>query len=112
MEQLIQIIASQQEGHENEPRYMIGEQLKDIASREPACIDILVQDLSVDGMKLEDAEKAFKKYADDNHGKAKCFCITPKIAEEILRKFYCLPESDASLSVEAKNDYIDIESFI
>lgn len=94
MEKLIEIIGKQQEGHEDTAVFMVGEQLKDIAASDPKCLEILKQDLEVDGMGIEDAEKEIKKYADKHKGKGKvpCFCVSPMIADEILRKFYGLPE--------------------
>ena len=112
MERLIKIITAQQAGHENESLFMIGEQLKDIAAREPNCIEILVQDLQHEGMKLADAAKQLQKYADKQHGSRECFCITPKVAEDILRKFYGLPSPQENRSATPKSDYIDISSFL
>ena len=93
MEKLIEIIGKQQEGHENTAVFMVGEQLKDIAASDPKCLEILKQDLEVEGMGIVEAEKEIKKYADKHKGKGKvpCFCVSPMIADEILRKFYGLP---------------------
>ena len=114
MERLIKIITEQQAGHENEPLFMIGEQLKDIAEREPICRNILAQDLEHDGMKLADAAKQLKDYSDKHRGKSNCFCITPKVAEDILRKFYGLPTTKEASGAAPKSDtdYIDITSFL
>ncbi len=114
MEKLIDIIENQQKGHESEPIFMIGEQLKDIASREPASAEILEQDLAVENMGLAAAAGALKKYADDNHGKNQCFCITPNVAEKILREFYSLPNpAEAVKTAETpSNSYIDLSSFL
>lgn len=94
MEELKTIIEDQRKGHENEPMWMVGQQLLDMAAHEPEAVEILKQDLSVSGMGLADAAGALKAYADKHHGKAKVFCITPIIAEEILRDFYKLPKKD------------------
>lgn len=111
---LIALIEEQQKGHENEPLYMVGEQLKDIAERESASAEILEKDLSVGGMGLADAAAALKDYADKNHGKAKCFCITPIVAEGILRKFYGLPEASIKEEQipEPESTRIDLASFL
>lgn len=77
---LQEIIAAQQAGHESEPIYMIGEQLKDMALREPSIVSLLERDLLVDGMGLADAAAHFKKYADKNHKNQRCFCIPPQVA--------------------------------
>ena len=111
---LIALIEEQQKGHENEPLYMVGEQLKEIAEREPLSAELLEKDLATDGMKLSQAADALKKYADEHHGKEKCFCITPIVAEGILRSFYGLPERGAKEEKisEQENTRIDLESFL
>ena len=116
MSKLYDLIAEQQKGHETEPRFMIGEQLKEIAEREPLSAELLVRDLEIEEMNLEAAEKHFQEYADRNHGKAKAFCITPKVAERLLREFYGLPipEENAPEKKEADSSagYIDLSSFL
>ena len=93
---------------------MIGEQLKEIAAREPRCAEILEKDLTVKEMSLEAAERKLQEYADKNHGSAKAFCITPIVAEGILRDFYGLPKRDeAEPEPETpKEGYIDLSSFL
>ena len=73
---------------------MVGEQLKDIAWEDPACAELLEQDLQKPGMKIADAEKKIHARADELHGKAKggSIAIPPAEAERILRSFYGLPE--------------------
>lgn len=116
MSKLFDLIAEQQKGHETEPRFMIGEQLKEIAEREPLSAELLERDLEIEEMNLEAAEKHFQEYADRNHGKAKAFCITPKVAERLLREFYGLPipEENAPERKEADSSagYIDLSSFL
>lgn len=116
MSKLYDLIAEQQKGHETEPRFMIGEQLKEIAEREPLSAELLERDLEIEEMNLEAAEKHFQEYADKNHGKAKAFCITPKVAEKLLREFYGLPipEENAPEKKEADSSagYIDLSSFL
>ena len=116
MSKLYDLIAEQQKGHETEPRFMIGEQLKEIAEREPLSAELLERDLEIEEMNLDAAEKRFQEYADKNHGKARTFCITPKVAERILREFYGLPipEENAPEKKEADSSagYIDLSSFL
>lgn len=88
------IISEQQKGHEGKPRFMIGEQLKELASGSDFIADLLEKDLAVPEMSLEAAERKLQEYADKNHGSARSFCITPDVAEKILREFYGLPERD------------------
>ena len=111
-----EIIELQQKGHEDKPRFMIGEQLKEIAEREPLSAELLERDIEIKEMNLEAAEKHFQEYSDKNHGKAKTFCITPKVAERLLREFYGLPipEENAHDKKEADSSagYIDLSSFL
>ena len=92
MTKVFEQIEVQQKGHEKEPLFMVGEQLKEIAAKEPLAAELLEKDLATQGMGLADAAKKLQEYADKNHGRAKCFCITPPVAEKILREFYGLPE--------------------
>ena len=116
MSKLYDLIAEQQKGHETEPRFMIGEQLKEIAEREPLSAELLERDLEIKEMSLEAAEKHFQEYADKNHGKAKAFCITPKVAEKLLREFYGLPIPEENApekkGAEPSDGYIDLSSFL
>lgn len=110
-----EIIEKQQKGHETEPRFMIGEQLKEIAEREPKSAEILERDLEIEEMNLEAAEKHFQEYADRNHGKAKAFCITPKVAERLLREFYGLPKKEETVAepeTVQEPGFIDLSSFL
>ena len=113
-ETLFSIIEEQQKGHETDPIYMLGEQIKEIAKREPACIELLEQDLNTPGMQLSDLSDHFQKYADKNHGSKNCFCITPKVAEKLIREFFSIPEC-AIATTESKasaDQYIDLSSFL
>lgn len=116
MKILRELIAGQQKGHEKEPVFMIGMQLLDIAEREPASAELLEKDLQTNGMKLTDAAAELKKYADTHHGSAKCFCITPDVAEDILRKFYGLPEKTEKTEERAPKEeskgFIDLGDFL
>ena len=107
---LYDLIENQRKGHENEPRWMIGEQLLEIAEREPGVIEILERDLEIPELNLEAAEKKFQQYADKNHGSAKAFCITPKVAEKILREMYGLP--GGSSRKESSSSFLDLASFL
>lgn len=101
MEKLFELIAVQQKGHENELLYMVGEQLKDMARREPAIVELLKQDLEVPEMSLAKAEGKIKAYSDSHRGGKSCFCVTPIVAEGILREFYGLPKRDTEKVQEA-----------
>jgi len=114
MGKLQELIEQQQKGHETEPRFMIGEQLKEIAEREPKSAELLEQDLQVKEMSLAAAEAKLQEYADKNR-KGKTFCITPIVAERILRKFYGLPKKEEAgeepETVQAPG-FIDLSSYM
>lgn len=111
MKKLCAIIEEQRKGHEDEPIFMIGEQLKEIAERESASAQLLERDLQVDGMGLEGAAKALKKYADEHSNKRGCFCISPKVAEKILREFYGLAEPSAKVEASS-GGIVDLSAFL
>lgn len=118
MEKLRAIIEEQRKGKENTPVFMVGEQLIDIAEREPNTRELLFADLQVPEMSLAKAEAKIKEYSDKHRGSASSFCVSPKVAEGILREFYGLPTvaagtpASATPSVSAASDYVDLDSFL
>lgn len=73
--------------------YEIGEQLKDICRRDPACEQILLEDLQNPDMGLAAADKMLYNWGKQQvKGKGGCG-ISGRKAEELLRAFYCLPEA-------------------
>lgn len=90
------IIRGQQKGKEALPEFTVGEQLLDMARHQPEIAELLEHDLAVKEMDLTAAAAKLKEYADKNHKGAKCFCVTPTVAEKIFREFYHLPEADQS----------------
>ena len=110
MKKLQEIIAQQQKGHENEPRFMIGEQLKEIAEKEPLSAELLERDLQIEEMNLAAAERRFQKYADENRKSSKIFCITPIVADKLLREFYGLPTDKPE--EQTSSEFIDLTSFL
>ena len=70
--------------------YEIGEQLKDICRREPACEQILLEDLQNPDMGLAAANKMLYEWG-RNHKVGNCCGISGRKAEELLREFYGLP---------------------
>jgi hypothetical protein len=115
MEKLRELIEAQRKGKEDSPVWMVGEQLLDIAAGEPDSLELLKQDLTVPEMSLENAEKQIKAWA-DKHKKGSCCCVSPKVADGILRKFYGLKSLDEKKSeakeAEKQNTLIDIDSFL
>ena len=109
-DKLVEIITAQQKGHENEDVFGIGEQLKDMAKGNDKITELLINDLTTKGMELTDAAKMFKKHADGIRGKKNVVCITPKVAHELLRKFYGLPEAQDEVSIIEPD--IDLSDFL
>lgn len=103
-------IEKQQKGRENTAPWMVGEQLKDIARREPVSAELLAKDLTVTGMGIADAEKKIKAYA-DKHKKGSCAVVPPNVAEDILREFYGLPKGGAPAE-ETKPGVINLADFL
>ena len=110
MTKIQEIITNQQKGHEAEPRFMIGEQLKEIAEREPFSAELLERDLQIEEMNLEAVEKHFQEYANKNRKQAKVFCITPIVADKLLREFYGLPTDKPE--EQTSSEFIDLTSFL
>lgn len=109
-------ISALQKGKENTAPWMVGEQLKDICRREPECAELVEKDLDVKGMGLEDCEKKIKAYA-DGHKKGNCAVVPPNVAEEIIRKFYGLPDRREETPAEPMQQeqpagFIDLTDFI
>ena len=95
MEELKKIIDGQRKGHEDEPMWMVGQQLLDMAAADPQkTLELLKQDHTVSGMGLKDAAGALKAYADKKHKGRGGFCIPPHLSDKILRDFYKLPEME------------------
>lgn len=89
-------ITSQQEGHDGDDVWMVGEQLKDICRREPGCVSILMEDLENEDMAIPKAAGKIMTYADSQRKGRSCVCVPPQKAEAILREFYGLPEAGAA----------------
>lgn len=88
------VLTAQQEREKGRtPAWMVGEQLKDICRREPMSAELIVQDMANASMHIQAAAKEIKKYADE-HRTGNFACVTPTEAEDILRKFYGLPERE------------------
>ena len=68
-------------------------------------LELLKQDLTVSGMGLKDAAGALKAYADKNRGKKREYCITPNVADKILRDFYKLPEMELEVRQQTPEQF-------
>lgn len=80
--------------------YEIGEQLKDICRRDPACEQLLLEDLQNPDMGLAAADKMLYDWG-RNHKVGNCCGISGRKAEELLREFYGLPAAGAEVPVPA-----------
>lgn len=87
MEKLRELIREQQ-GDEGSVTFALGEQIIAICEGDSFAAGIVAEDIGSKGKGLKDLEKELKNYADKHHGKENTFCITPAVAEGIIRKFY------------------------
>ena len=113
-EELVALIESQQAGKENTAVLMVGEQLKDIGAESDANAEILLQDLKLPEMNIEKAEAQIKAYADKNKGKANCFCVSPKVADGILREFYgiCEQAKVEKATQQSGDEFLSLDDFL
>lgn len=91
---VFELIEAQQKGQEGSTVFMVGQQLKDICREDPACAQIVAEDLQQKGMGIADCEKKIKALADKIHREKKInnVGIDPGAAEDVIRKFYGLPD--------------------
>lgn len=89
-----EMIEAQQKGHEGTTVFTVGEHLKMICRADPACEQIVAEDLQQKGMGIADCEKKIKALADEIHKKNKSNRVGVDFfaAEDTIRKFYGLPE--------------------
>ena len=93
-----EMIEAQQKGHEGTTVFTVGEHLKMICRADPACAAIVAEDLQQEGMGIAECEKQIAAMADEiekkakNKGKKLRVGVDFFAAEDIIRKFYGLPE--------------------
>ena len=105
-------IEAQQKGKENTAEWMVGEQLKDICRREPRAAELVDKDLDVKEMSISECEKKIRAWA-DSHKKGNCAVVPPNVAEEIIRKFYGIPEAKAEQPQQGSSaEIIDFANFL
>lgn len=116
MENINELISGLQKGLEGTPEYMVGQQLKDIC-KDKACAKIVAEDLKNKSMGLKAAAGRIKAWADDQHRKkgGSCICVSPDVAEKILREFYglpdAMPEDQTEPAAEPAAPVLDLASF-
>ncbi|WMJ83174.1 hypothetical protein RBH76_10610 [Oscillospiraceae bacterium MB24-C1] len=106
LENALQRIAAQQ-GKENTPIWMVGEQLKDICRNEPRSAELVAQDLDIPEMSLANCEKKIKAYA-DSHRQGNFACVIPSVAEKIIREFYGLTAKPPAQSTNTVISLLDL----
>lgn len=109
LETALEKITSQQP-KERTPVWMVGEQLKDMLRVESHLAEIVAQDLDVKEMSLAECEKKIKKFA-DKHKTGGFSCVIPSEAEQIIRKFYGLPEKGSNPVPVAADNVLHLEDF-
>lgn len=107
----IEKIEAQQKGREGTAPWMVGEQLKDMLRAEPRLEDLLDKDLDVKDMSLAAAERKIKAYA-DGHKSGGFACVTPAVADGILREFYGLPKRGERSAEGKPGKIINLEDFL
>lgn len=107
------LIEAQQQGKENTPEWMIGQQLKDICRREPESAKLVEQDL-MGALTLEGCAKKLKAKADELHKaqKGNCVCITPDVAEAVIREYFGLPAQGKEPEKETTGSVLDLADFL
>lgn len=114
----IEMIEAQQKGKEGTQAFMVGQQLKDICRRDPHCAELVAEDLSNVAMSLENAAGKIKAHADElnRQQKGNFVCITPDVAENIIREFYGLPSAGDQSATQAPaladDGFLDLADFL
>lgn len=113
--QAIEKLRQQQSKHaDGSAPFAVAEQLIDICRREPASAALLNADLDNPEMSIVHAEAQIKKRADEIHRETKSnsVCVSPAVAEAVLRKFYGLPDSTPAHTDSADDDILHFEDFL
>lgn len=93
-----EMIEAQQKGHEGTTVFTVGEHLKMICRADPACEQIVAEDLQHKSMGIVECEKQVAALADEiekkakNKGKSLRVGVDFFAAEDTIRKFYGLPD--------------------
>ncbi len=115
IEKAIARITEQQQGISEESCvFGVGEQLKDICRESAELAELVYQDLENPEMSIAKAEAKIHAKADELHkkNKGRSACVTPQLADKILRDFYgLLPKGEAPVTASAPK-LIDINDFI
>lgn len=115
IQKAIDRITEQQNGlSEEDTVFGVGEQLKDICRESAEIAELVFQDLENPEMSIQKAEAKIHAKADELHkqNKGKQICITPHVADKILRDFYGLPSKGEAPATASAPTLIDINDFI
>ena len=111
-EQAIFLLREQQSKvKERSGPWMVAEQLMDICRREPESAELIAQDLHNPEMGIVQAEQQIKACA-DKHKTGTFAWVTPLEAEEILRKFYGLPDPQTDKPSGSGAVSVDLADFL
>ena len=94
-EELERAIRAQQKGKEGTDVFVAGEQILDICRGREDAAEIVLMDLADKQMALEKAVEGIRALA-NSRKKGNFSYVSPAEAEEILRKFYGIPEKNAA----------------
>lgn len=91
---------------EHSAPWMVAQQLMDICRNEPACAELIAQDLENKSMSITEAEKKIKAFA-DKHKSGTSACVGPEDSDRILREFYGLPRQGETNAGGVVLDFAD-----
>lgn len=92
---------------ENDKRYWVAEQIKDICRESDANAEHIFNDIDNDKMSLAKVEEKIAAYATAHGG-----CTPPKAADDIIRKFFGLAERAETPKSQTPAGIISLEDFI
>lgn len=92
---------------ENDKRYWVAEQIKDICRESDANAEHIFNDIDNDKISLAKVEEKIAAYATAHGG-----CTPPKAADDIIRKFFGLAERAETPKSQTPAGIISLEDFI
>lgn len=92
---------------EDNKRYWVAEQIKDICRESDANAEHIFNDIDDEKMSIAEVEKKIAAYAGAHGG-----CTPPKAADDIIRKFFGLAERAETPKSQTPAGIISLEDFI
>lgn len=108
---IVKLKEQQRKVKERSAPWMVAEQLMDLCRREPESAELIAQDLDNPEMGIVQAEKKIKAFA-DAHKTGNFSGVTGMEAEEILRKFYGLPDPQKDKPSVGGTVSVDLADFL